>query len=253
MKSFKNVSDSQFQLPPPGNYRSKVVAATAKESAKSGAPMVEIEVEIVEPEQFAGVSARDWILTDPSGKGASIAKRKLIGLGVDVNSDEEYPDSVLAQRLLGREVWVTFKHEPRMDKDANGGYTIPVYEMVNGHQTPKMNLRVEKYGGVVNRAPQAQAPAVQYNPGMQSSPQQQAVFQQQFQAAPSTVPQYPQQAQQAQFQQQFAPQQQAPAQFPQFANGGGQALPPWMQMQQGVPGAAPTEAPSEEPKKRRKN
>lgn len=239
MKSFKNVSDTQYVTPPPGNYRTKIVAATDKVS-KSGNTMLEIEVEILEPEQFAGASSRDWIITDPSAKGASLAKRKLVGLGVDTDTDEEYPDSVLAQRLLGREVWTTFKHEQRMDKDSNGGYTVPVYEYVNGQQVPKMNLRVEKYGGVVNRAPQApSAPAAQF----QSSPQQQAAFQQQF---------APQQQAYAQAPQQF---QQAPAQqFPQFAaqQGNGAALPPWMaQAQQGVPGIQPG-TDEAEPKKRGK-
>jgi hypothetical protein len=246
MKSFKNVSDTQYQTPPPGNYRTKIVAATDKVS-KTGNTMIEIEVEILEPEQFAGASCRDWIITEPTAKGASLAKRKLTALGVDVDSDEEYPDSVLAQRLLGREVWTTFKHEQRMDKDSNGGYTVPVYEYVNGQQVPRMNLRVEKYGGVVNRAPQAA-------PVMQSSPQQQAAFQQQF-APQQQAPAFPQQAQQAQFQapQQFAPQ--AAPQFPGYAQpqGNGAALPPWMQAQNGVPGVQPQEAASDEPKKRRKN
>lgn len=243
MKSFKNVSDTQYVTPPPGNYRTKIVAATDKVS-KSGNTMIEIEVEILEPEQFAGASSRDWIITDPTAKGASLAKRKMIGLGIDVDSDNEYPDSVLCQQLLGREVWTTFKHEQRMDRDANGGYTIPVYEMVNGQQVPKMNLRVEKYGGVVNRAPVApSAPQAQY----QSTPAQQAAFQQQFQAPP---------------QQQFAPQyqqapQQAPAQqFPQFAQqqGNGAALPPWMVQQGGVPGIQPgAEAEAPEAKKRKRS
>lgn len=247
MKSFKNVSDTQYVTPPPGNYRTKIVAATDKVS-KTGNTMIEIEVEILEPEQFAGASARDWIITDPTAKGASLAKRKLVGLGVDTDSDEEYPDSVLAQRLLGREVWTTFKHEQRMDKDSNGGYTVPVYEYVNGQQVPKMNLRVEKYGGVVNRAPQApSAPAQQF----QSSPQQQAAFQQQFAPQQQAYAQAPQQFQQAPAPQQF----QAPAaQFPQFAaqQGNGAALPPWMaQAQQGVPGIQST-ADESEPKKRGK-
>jgi hypothetical protein len=240
MKSFKNVSDSQYQTPPPGNYRTKIVAAADKVS-KSGNTMIEIEVEILEPEQFAGASSRDWIITDPTARGASLAKRKLVGLGVDVDADADYPDSVLCQQILGREVWTTFKHEQRMDRDANGGYTIPVYEVVNGQQVPRMQLRVEKYGGVVNRAPAAPVAQQQF----QSTPAQQAAFQQQF---------APQQAQFAQ-PQQFAPQaapQFAPQQFAQ-PQGNGAALPPWMQAPQGVPGIQPQEAASEEPKKRRKN
>lgn len=240
MKSFKNVTDTQYVTPPPGNYRTKIVAATDKLS-KTGNTMIEIEVEIVEPAQFAGASCKDWIITDPNTKGASIAKRKLIGLGVDTDSDEEYPDSVLAQRLLGREIWTTFKHEQRMDKDQAGNYTVPVFEYVNGQQVPRMNLRVDKYGGVVNRAPVApSAPQAQF----QQQPQAQ-VFQQQF---------APQQAAPQQYQQ---PVQQAPVapQFPQFAQpqGNGAALPPWMmqQPQQGVPGVQPT-ADDSEPKKRGK-
>jgi hypothetical protein len=155
---------------------------------------------------------------------------------------------VLAERLLGREVWTTFKHEQRMDKDQNGNYSVPVYEYVNGQQVPRMNLRVEKYGGVVARAPQA---PVQAQAQFQSTPAQQAAFQQQF--APQGYAQPGVQYQQAPAQ--AAPQQVSAQQFPQFAQpqGNGAALPPWMQTQAGVPGIQPTGDEASEPKKRRKN
>lgn len=255
MKGMKSASEYQYVVPPAGTYRTKIVTATDKVS-NSGNSMLEIDVEIVEPEQFAGTSVRDWIGTDGATNFGRMGKKKLRGIGVDVDAtDDEIPDSVLAGQILGREVWTTFKQEQRMDKSDSGKYDKPVFDLVNGQQVPRMQLRVDGYGGVITHANRAaQAPAQQQ---FQSSPAQQAAFQQQF--APQQQAQaYPQQAQQAQFQQQFAPQaapqqfapQTAP-QFPQFAGQNGAAIPPWMQAPQGVPGIQPgADVDGNEPKKR---
>lgn len=229
MKGMKSAQENQYVVPPAGTYRTRVVAATDKIS-KSGNTMLEIEVEIVEPAQFAGFSVRDWIGTDGTTGFGRVGKKKLRGIGVDVDStDEEIPDSVLAGQLLGREVWTTFKQEQRTEESikGSGNYDKPMFDFVNGQQVPRMQLRVDGYGGVINRAPVAPQAAPQ---PFQSTPAQQAAFQQQF--APQAAPQ------------QFAPQQVpapvAPQQFPQFAAPNGQALPPWMaQAQQGVPGIQP--------------
>ena len=232
MKGMKSAQENQYVVPPAGTYRTRVVAATDKIS-KSGNTMLEIEVEIVEPAQFAGFSVRDWIGTDGTTGFGRVGKKKLRGIGVDVDSsDEEIPDSVLANQLLGREVWTAFKQEQRTEESikGSGNYDKPMFDFVNGQQVPRMQLRVEGYGGVLNRAPvapvQAAAP-VQYQQPVQSTPAQQAAFQQQF--APQAAPQ--------QFVPQQAPAPAATQQFPQFAQPNGQALPPWMaQAQQGVPG-----------------
>lgn len=252
MKGMKSAAENQYVVPPAGTYRTRIVAATDKIS-KSGNSMLEIEVEIVEPANFAGTSVRDWIGTDGTTGFGRVGKKKLRGIGVDVDSsDDETPDSVIAGQILGREVWTTFKQEQRTEESIKGSgqYDKPMFDFVNGQQVPRMQLRVDSYGGVVNRAP-AHAP-VQQAPVMQSSPQQQAAFQQQFQQpAPQGYAQPGVQYQQAPAQaapQQFAPQ--APAQqFPQFAQPNGAALPPWMQQAQGVPGAQP-EGDAGEPKKR---
>lgn len=252
MKGMKSAQENQYVVPPAGTYRTRIVAATDKIS-KSGNTMLEIEIEIVEPANFAGTSVRDWIGTDGTTGFGRVGKKKLRGIGVDVDSsDEEIPDSVLAGQILGREIWTTFKQEQRTEESikGSGNYDKPMFDFVNGQQVPRMQLRVDSYGGVINRAPQAPA---QQAPVMQSSPAQQQAFQQQF-APQQAAPQYPQQAQ-------FAPQgypQQAPAQqqvapqFPQFAPpGNGAALPPWMaQANAGVPGIQPGADADAEPKKR---
>lgn len=273
MKGMKSAQEYQFVVPPAGTYRTKVVTATDKTS-RSGNTMLEIGIEILEPEAFAGVSVKDWIGTDGTTDFGRMGKKKLRGLGIDVDaSDDEIPDSQLAHSLLGREVWTTVKQEPRMEESVKGSgkYDKPAYDTVDGKLVPRMQLKVDSYGGVITHmgriAPQTQA-APQAAP---QYPQQGQVqqFQQQF-APPAQhqvaahPPQYAQQYQQPQ--QQFAPPQGQPPQgfqqvppgpqFPQFANGGnGAALPPWMAQaqQQGVPGAQPqAEDTGAEPKKRGK-
>lgn len=247
MKGMKSASEYQYVVPPAGTYRTKITTATDKVSA-SGNSMLEIDVEIVEPEQFAGTSVRDWIGTDGSTNFGRMGKKKLRGIGVDVDaSDDEIPDSVLAGQILGREVWTTFKQEQRMDKSDSGKYDKPVFDLVNGQQVPRMQLRVDGYGGVITHAGRA-APAQQQ---LQSSPAQQAAFQQQFAPQGQQFAPPAQQFAAPQYQQapaQFAPQQ-AP-QFPQFAGQNGAAVPPWMQAPQGVPGAQPEVADAGEGKKR---
>jgi hypothetical protein len=244
MKGMKSAQENQYVVPPAGTYRTRIVAATDKIS-KSGNTMLEIEIEIAEPAQFAGTSVRDWIGTDGTTGFGRVGKKKLRGIGVDVDaSDEEVPDSVIANQLLGREVWTTFKQEQRTEESikGSGNYDKPMFDFVNGQQVPRMQLRVDGYGGVLNRAPQA---APQPVAQLQSSPAQQAAFQQQFQQ-----PVYQQAPVQA-APQQFAPQ--APVQqFPQFAQPNGAALPPWMAQANGsVPGIQPTgDADSAETKKR---
>lgn len=264
MKGMKSAQEYQYVVPPAGTYRTKVVTASAGLSQNENTQLT-VEIEIVEPEQFAGVTVKTWIGTDGTTDYGRMGKKLLRGLGVDVDaSDDEIPDSQLAHQLLGREVWTTFKQVPRMEKSDSGKWDKPVYETVNGKQVPRMQLRVESFGGVITHMGRIAQPTQQ--PAVQSTPAQQQAFQQQFQQpAPQVVAQPPQYAQQfqqpapAQFvppQAQPAPQQFAPPagpQFPQFANGGGQALPPWMaQAQQAVPGAQPTEDAGAEPKKRAK-
>lgn len=258
MKGMKSAQEYQFVTPPAGTYRTKVVTATDKVS-KNGNTMLEINVEIQEPEQFAGVSVRAWIGTDGTTDFGRMGKKMLRGLGIDVDAtDEEIPDSQLAHQLLGREVWATFKQEPRMEESIKGSgkYDKPSYETVDGKLVPRMQLRVDSFGGVITHA----ARVAPQQPVAQSTPAQQQAFQQQFQqpAPQQFAPPAPQQ----QFvppQPQPQPQpgfQQVPAgpQFPQFANGGGAALLPWMAQaqQQGVPGAQPAEDTGAEPKKRGK-
>lgn len=148
MKGMK--SAQEFQGPPPiGNYLAKVTAAEAKQSASSGADMISLSLEIRQPEEYAGRKLFDNIMTDGSTSGGGFGKQKLRGLGIDVDStDEEIPDTQIAEQLLGAEVWVAIKHEARMGKNpSTGAYDVPQYDVVNGKQVQQQKAVIARYLG----------------------------------------------------------------------------------------------------------
>lgn len=255
-----------FTAPPPGRYLCKIVACTDGVS-KAGNTMLTLELEVREPKEHAGATARDYIITDGGSKGGGMGKTKLRGLGVPVDSDNDVPDSVIANNLLGLELFVELGNEQQMGKDANGDYTVPQTafddqlqklvpinkSIVKGYfrhgvgAAPSVNTQIQS--APQGYAPQQIAPGfqqVQLQPQYAQQPQQmvqpqvlQAAPQQfapqgqpQFVGAPQLVqnPQYVQQAPQ-----QFAgaqPQytQQAPVQqqfAPQGQPNGQGGVPPW--------------------------
>lgn len=165
MKGMKSASE-EFIVPPPGRYETEIIGAEAKLS-KAGATMLHLTLEIKAPEDYAGVQAHDYIITDGGAKGGGMGKKKLRGLGVNVDaSDDETPDEQLAAWLLGRRLWVGYGNEQGQKKDAHGNYTIPATRTdEHGKTVPLMKLTVEEYfthnvGGAVQAtvAPQVQAP-----------------------------------------------------------------------------------------------
>lgn len=201
MRGMKSASED-FIVPPPGRYESEIVAASP-EVSKKGASMIALQVEIKNPPDYAGCVAYDYIITDGGAKGGGFGKKKLRGLGVNVDAtDDDVPDAQICDFLLGKRLWVQYGNEQQMGKDTNGSYTIPETrtDPQTGKQLPLMKLVVKEYfthnvggQGQVAALPQQAAPQYQQQlPAQQQLPQQ-------------GVPQFAQQP--AQGQPQFNPQQ----------------------------------------------
>jgi len=194
MKNMKSAQEF-IQCAPKGRYPSVISKAEAKLS-KAGDPQIALIVEIAEGE-YSGDQAYDYITTDGNAKGAGMfSKPKLRALGVDVETDAEIPDAVIAQGLLGLRVLVDYDNEPRMGLNpATGKYDLPVTipDSKTGVQTPVMNLVVKGYsrvGGAPQQlAPQGQ-PAAQWQQPAQpqfAAPQQPVFAPAQPQFAPAPV------------------------------------------------------------------
>jgi|CXWL01.1.fsa_nt_gi hypothetical protein len=220
-----------FELAPEGRHRIKIVETEAK-TASSGAPMIAITVEIREGSEFDGQQSYDNMITSEEYKGAGFGKRKLRGLGIDV--EREVADEQIATELLGRELWANFTHEQMMDKNpATGKYDIgKFYAGKNGEKLPSMKLVPTDYfttntgAAVVQSQTQVQAPIQNVAPIAQ--------VQAPVQYAQPVQTQLPIQNQGQFAQPQFQGQQFQG--FPQqggFANGGNQAVPPWAMQNQG--------------------
>lgn len=133
----KNAQET-FEAAPKGRYKMKITAAEAKLSAK-GSPMIALVVEIREGDH-AGKQAFDYLITDESFKGAGMAKLKLRGLGIDV--DTEQTDEAVCGQLLGREVYADLDVEQAQDKQQKLKWQI---NPATGQQIPLMNNRVLAY------------------------------------------------------------------------------------------------------------
>lgn len=276
MKNMSRVTEF-VQAPPPGRYLSTVVAAEATISKKSGATMLHLTVRI-DDERYSGEEAEDYIITDGTAKGASIGKRKLRGLATPLitralDTDEDIPDTAIAQELIGQQLFVDYGNEQKMGRsnpdDPGSAYDRPmtITDPKTGRDVPLNKLTVQGYSrhgngngnGTAVAAPAQQQVAA---PVQQFAPQAPAPAQfvpQQF-VQPGQALQQPQFAPQPPAQQ-FAPQQFAPQAAPQFPGaqypaqqqamfpmGGAVAQPVWNNGGHGV------EAPvADEGKKRRRS
>jgi hypothetical protein len=140
--------------PPPATYKARITSAEAKAS-NSGNAMIAIVGELLEPEQHVGAPFFDNILTDGEAKGAGFGKKKLRGLGFDVDTEGfEMPDEEIAQKITGIELYVEFGNKQRMGKNPSTGvYDIPMTDTVNGKEVKVMQLEVKNYLGALNTAP----------------------------------------------------------------------------------------------------
>jgi hypothetical protein len=237
MKGMKSALD--YYVPPnKGEYPSTVIAAEATFAKKTGASMIHIQTQI----DGTSETVDDYLITDGTQKGAGIAKAKLRGLGVDVNTDAEIPDEQIAASLIGRKTIMVIDHEPSQRKNEAGEYVNAThYDPDTGKTIQLMRAVAKGYrqASVVSAPPPAQfaqAPAQQFAPPQQpyaqapaqqfAPPQQYAPPAQQF-APPAGAFVPPGYAQQPAPPQQYAPplppaqapwqQQAAPAPAPQQA------------------------------------
>ena len=235
----KNMSKAQenWQAPPPGRYLSTIIAAEATVS-KKGSSMLKLSLRI-DGDEHDGIETDDYLITDGSAKGAGIGKRKLRGIGTPlilraIDTDEDIPDAVIANELVGVQLFVDYGNEQKMGRsnpdDPSSPFDRPmtVVDARTGKEVPLNKLTVTGYSrhgtGVAVAAPAQQAPFVP-----QQAPQQ-------FQQAQAPQGFMPQQFAPQQGQPQFAPQQQfaQPQGYPQqFAPQ--QAFPQGQPMQMAFP------------------
>jgi hypothetical protein len=98
---------------PKGRYPVKITSAEATTS-KAGASMIKVQAEIREGE-YAGRVFWDYFITDGDVKGAGMAKKKLRGLGIDVEAEQD--DADVCEQLLGREAFADLDVEEAKEKD----------------------------------------------------------------------------------------------------------------------------------------
>lgn len=191
----KNMSQAvEFtQAAPPGRRLSTIIAAEATASKKSGASMLHLTVAIADGSQWQGQEADDYIITDGTAKGAAMGKKKLRGIGTPdiaraLDTDEEIPDGVIAQGLLGLQLFVDYGNEQKMGKDPNNAndpsapYDRPmtILDETTGRTVALNKLVVQGYSrnavGTATSAPaqqaQVQAPPQSFVP-QQFAPQAQ--------------------------------------------------------------------------------
>ncbi len=225
MKNMGSTPD--YYIPPAEGPHPGVVIAAEAGLSKKGNSQIHISV------QLDGTSeiAEDYIGTDGTVKGASLGKVKLRGLGIDVSTDAEIPDEVIAAQLLGRHTIVEIEHENAQKKDEATGEWVALTHFVpeTGQTIQLKRMRVKGFRSAnVAAAPvQQQAPQQGY---AQQAPQQ-------FQQPAAQPPQYaqaPQQFQQPVPQPQYAPPQAPAPQYAQPQYPAQQAQPPFAQpVQQG--------------------
>lgn len=194
MKLWQANEAGNFQAAPAGRYTAKITATEATHAASSGAPMIKITGEIVGGEH-EGKQFFDNMITDQEYKGAGFGKKKLRGLGVNVDIQQDIPDAQIATELLGRQVMVDLDTEPLMDKnDVTGAYDKPrtTIDAKTGVQVQVLKNVAKAYytqslGGQQGAVQAQQAAAPQY------APQQQAPQGFAPQGAPQQFQQQPQQ------------------------------------------------------------
>lgn len=143
-----------FQAPLPGTYPVVIIAAEAGVSGKGNSQIV-LTNEIVEG-RYKGEQFLDWVGTDPTAKGAGIGRGKLRillkgtqfdGLA-DAGAENEVPDAVIAQGLVGRRYFAVIDNSPRKRKDEQGNRTnenMTQLDPATGQLITIMNADVKGY------------------------------------------------------------------------------------------------------------
>ncbi len=201
MKFGKDIAEPQFTPFPKGQYPGKITKTEATTSKSSGTSMISLELEI-NNDQGEVKKLFDNIITDGSSKGAYFAKAKFRALGVPDNlldADEETPDEVIAQNLLGMNVLVTVGIEPMTEQNPLTGKwdKQKTYVDPSGKEIPSFRNVVKGYALPSEPTIAVHVPQV---PAQQAAPR-----------APAPVQQVPVQQAPAQQLPNFAPQSVAPA------------------------------------------
>lgn len=166
MKGMASAPD--YYIPPAeGPHPGTVIAAEPGLSKKNNS-QIKVSVQL----DATGEVLEDYLGTDGTVKGAGMSKAKFRGLGIDVTSDAEQPDEVIAAALLGRKTIVEVEHENAEKKDEGTNAWVPMthFDPITGNTIQLKRARVKGFrlanvGGVaaapVQQAPQqyaAQAP-----------------------------------------------------------------------------------------------
>lgn len=220
MKGMASAPD--YYIPPPeGPHPATITAAEPCFSSK-GNSQIKVDVTL----DATGEVLTDYLGTDGTVKGAGLSKAKFRGLGVvEIDSDQEIPDEVIAAKILGRKTIVELGHENAQKKDdaSNTWVNATHFDPVTGNtiqlkRARVIGFRMAQVAAVapqqhqqVPQQPQYAAPVQQPQyaaPAPQPVPQQYAQAPQQFaqpiaqppfaQPAPVAAPQYPPQPQYAQ-------------------------------------------------------
>ncbi|MFZ2152035.1 MAG: hypothetical protein WAV09_02940 [Minisyncoccia bacterium] len=220
MKGMASTPD--YYIPPTeGPHPGTVIAAEAQLSKQKQNTQIHVSIQLDDVNEVI----EDYLITDGTAKGAGMSKVKLRGLGVDVTSDAEVADEVVAANMIGRKVIVEVEHENAQRKAEDGTYQNATHFIPETGQTIQLKrARAKGYRmAVVGGAPAPLAPQGQAPQGYAQQPPQQ--FQQQ---APMQPPM------------QQAPQQQwAPPAQPQWVPPAAPPMAPPQQYQQPAPAQAP--------------
>lgn len=194
-------SAAEYFVPPPAGQYPCIIKEANPSISKKEATMLELTVEIAEG--FAqGTQANDYIITDGTKPGGGMGKTKLRALGVDVTSDAEVPDEVVARSLVNKRCYVTFEHETQKSKDSGYTQAMTALDPRTNQMVELKKLVVKGYSltqtAAMPQPPQNHAPATpapQAQAGWGQPPAQQAPQGSAFAAPPQqgwAQPQAPQ-------------------------------------------------------------
>jgi hypothetical protein len=195
MKGMASTPD--YYVPPKeGPHPATIVAATPGLSKKGNNTQIHIQVQIDGTTDVID----DYLGTDGTVKGAGMSKTKLRGLGVDVSSDAEIPDEVIAANLLGRKCIVEIEHENASKKDeaTNTYVNATHFDEKTGQTIQLKRARVKGFrqanvGGFAPPAPGVSQMAPAMAPQQFAAPAAQPPFAQQMAGPPpAQLPPQPQ-------------------------------------------------------------
>lgn len=143
------------KCPPDGTYPFNITSSAAgqtkiknegKPNQKGGDACVELALEVAEGE-YAGYPAFDTLGTDGGSDFGAMSKKKWRALGVNVDTDAETPDEVIAAGLLNQRVFAVVEREPQQKlNEATGKWeTVHDIDEQTGVKVPRYRLKIVGY------------------------------------------------------------------------------------------------------------